>query len=174
MIYYLHLCKFIALMRLPLLFLMIFSTSGLSAQLYIAPSEHADSYIYAKDRLVFVQNEIHLAENNKKETSASIYLRRDAQLIQGSKTSNLNKGNGKLSVFQRGTTNAYDYNYWSLPILVQDNNDKINDYIFEPIDATNSRNAKLISATDGLSDPLSISSRWIYTFQETTIQTGHS
>lgn len=164
MIYYLHLCKFIALMRLPLLFLMIFSTSWLSAQLYIAPSNHADSYTYVKDRLVFVQNEIHLAENNKKETAASIYLRRDAQLIQGSKTSNLNTGNGKLSVFQQGTTNAYDYNYWSLPILVQDRDDKINDYIFEPIDATYSRNAKLISATDGLSDPLSISSRWIYTF----------
>ena len=167
MIYYLHCCKFIALMRLPLLFLTIFSSWGLSAQLYIAPSEHSDSYIYAKDRLVFVQDDIHLTENNKKETAASIFLRRDSQLIQGSKTYNLNKGNGKLSVFQRGTSNAFDYNYWSLPVYVQKENKKINDYIFEPIDATNSRNAKLISATDGLSDPLSISSRWIYTFSGT-------
>ena len=164
MIYYIHLCKFIAFMRLPLLFLMIFSTSGLFAQLYIAPSDHSDSYIYAKDRLVFVQNEVHLVENNKKETAASIYLRRNAQLIQGPKTSNLNRGNGKLSVFQRGTSNAYDYNYWSLPVSIQENEYQINDYIFEPIDATFSRNAKLISATDGLSDPLSISSRWLYAF----------
>ena len=156
-----------ALMKLPLLFLMIFSASGIYAQLYIGPSERSDSYIYAKDRLVFVENEIHLSENRKTETSASIYLRKGAQLIQGEKTSNQNKGSGKISVFQEGTSNAYDYNYWSLPVLVDQNGSKVDDYLFEPINSTNSRNAKLIPALDGQSNPLSISSRWLYTFSGT-------
>ncbi|PTX42835.1 putative secreted protein (Por secretion system target) [Christiangramia gaetbulicola] len=151
-------------MKLPLLFLMIFTASGINAQLYVAPSEKSDSYIYAKDRLVFVQNEIDLSENKKPETSASIYLRKGSQLVQGEKSSNKNKGKGKISVFQEGTSNAYDYNYWSLPVLVDQNGSKLNDYLFEPISSTNSKNAKLISALDGQSNPLSISNRWIYTF----------
>ncbi|MCG9972043.1 T9SS type A sorting domain-containing protein [Christiangramia crocea] len=151
-------------MKLPLLFSMIFSASGLYAQLYIVPSSKSDSYIYAKDRLVFVQNEIHLTENNKKETSPSIYLRKEAQLLQGAKNTNQNNGSGKISIFQKGTSNAYDYNYWGLPVMVSGNINQINDIIYEPLSNTGSRNAKLISALDGNSDPLSISNRWIYSF----------
>ncbi len=151
-------------MKLPLLFLMIFTASGINAQLYVTPSEKSDSYIYAKDRLIFVRNEIVLSENKKPDTKASIYLRKDSHLLQGEKTSNKNKGTGKISVFQEGTSNAYDYNYWSLPVLVDQNDSKLNDYLFEPISSTNSKNAKLISALDGQSNPLSISSRWIYTY----------
>lgn len=153
-----------ALMKLPLLFLMIFSASGLYAQLYIAPSDKSDSYIYAKDRLVYVEKEIELSENRKVETAASIYLRKGSQLLQGEKDKNENKGNGKISIFQEGTSNAYDYNYWSLPVLTTLSGSLVNDYIFEPVNSTNSKNAKLISALDGQSNPLSISNRWIYTF----------
>ena len=83
-------------MRLTILFLLIFSTSGLFAQLYISPSEKSDSYIYAKDRLIFVQNGIDLTKNNKKETEASLYLRKGSQLLQGDKIANLNTGNGDI------------------------------------------------------------------------------
>ncbi len=150
-------------MKLPLLFLLIFSVHTLKAQLYIAPSAKADSYIYAKERAIYVHGHLQLIENNKKESAASLYLRNGAQLLQGPRSNNQNKGSGKISVFQKGTSNAFDYNYWSLPVLANIQDGQINDYIFEPLSNTNSRNAKLISALDGQTDPLSISSRWIYT-----------
>ncbi len=156
-----------AFMRLPLLFLMIFSASGLYAQLYISPSGNSDSYFYAKDRVIYVENEIHLKANHKKETEASIYLRKQSQLLQGPKLANLNKGDGKLSVFQTGTSNAYDYNYWGLPVKVNVAANHLNDYIFEPITPTESRKAKLISALEGSSNPLSISDQWIYAYSGT-------
>ncbi|MCM8571103.1 T9SS type A sorting domain-containing protein [Gramella jeungdoensis] len=160
-------------MKLPLLFLMIFSVSGIYAQLYIAPSEKSDSYLYAKDRLLYVENEIHLTENLRKETQASIYFRNEAQLIQGAKNISQNEGSGKISVFQEGTSNAYDYNYWGLPVRIGDKNKQLNDFIYEPLSNTESRNAKLISALDGSSDPLSISNRWIYTFSGTSYSNWH-
>ena len=157
-----------AFMKLPLLFLLIFSVTASFGQLYISPSEYSDSYLYAKDRLVYVEKDIHLVENNSKETEASIYLRKSANLLQGTKESNKNKGNGKLSVFQKGTSNAFDYNYWSMPVLIDKEHAKISDYIYEPLSSTNSRNANLIGGTDGNSIPLNISNRWIYTFAGST------
>ncbi|MCP9200761.1 T9SS type A sorting domain-containing protein [Gramella sp. GC03-9] len=164
-------------MKLPLLFLMIFSFCSSTAQLYISPSEHEDSYLYVRDRLLFVKNEIHLTENKKKETAASIYLRKDAQLLQVDKPRNNNTGDGSLSVFQTGTSNAYDYNYWGLPVAVNGNSDKLSDIIFDPAGPTVSRNSHLISALDGKSSPLSISNRWLYSFSGTNyshwISLGH-
>lgn len=167
-LYLLHLCKFMALMKLPLLFSLIFSVSSLYAQLYVSPSEKSDSYLYVKDRLLFVENEIVLTENHKNETKASIYLRKESQLLQGIKNSNQNKGRGEISVFQEGTSNSYDYNYWGFPVVVNDENAQLNDFIYEPLSRTESRKARLISSLDGHSTPLSISSRWIYTFSGTS------
>ncbi|MUP45447.1 T9SS type A sorting domain-containing protein [Gramella sp. BOM4] len=157
-----------AFMKLPLLFLMIFSFNCLSAQLYVGPSQEGDSYIYVKDRLLFVRDGIELSENKKKETAASIFLRKDSQLLQGNKESSKNSGNGSLSVFQTGTSNAFDYNYWSLPVYSDSPGNRLNDYIFEPLDKTESRKANLISGLDGQASPLNISNRWIYTFAGTS------
>ncbi|MDR5592031.1 hypothetical protein [Christiangramia sp. SM2212] len=151
-------------MKLTILFLLIFSPTLLLAQLYISPSEHSDSYLYARDRLIYVEKEINLYKNDKAETEASLYLRKSAQLLQGDKTGNLNKGDGLLSVYQRGTSNAFDYNYWGLPVLVIGEKGQLNDYLYDLLSNTDSRKAKLISALDGSSSPLSISNRWIYTY----------
>lgn len=121
-----------------------------------------------KDRLIFVQNGINLTNNNKKETEASLYLRKGAQLLQGDKTTNLNTGSGNISVYQKGTSNAFDYNYWGLPVKVTGEKLQLNDYIYEPISKTESRPAKLISALEGHSAPLAISNRWIYTYSGTS------
>lgn len=155
-------------MKLPLLFLLIFSMSSLYAQLYISPSEKSDSYFYVKDRLIFVEKEIALTENHENETKASIYLRKESQLLQGIKNTNQNKGTGKISLFQEGTSNAFDYNYWGFPVMGNDGNPRLDDYLYEPISNTESRKARLISELDGSSTPLKISKRWIYTFSGTT------
>lgn len=91
---------------------------NLAAQLYVQPNPvtSTDSYVYANDVVLFVEQDINLQVNNNLETRASIYLRGDAQLIQGDKLDSQNSGNGHLSVWQRGTTNAYDYNYWASPV----------------------------------------------------------
>lgn len=154
-------------MKPTLLFLMIFSVSLCTAQLYTTPSKTGDSYIYVKDALLYVEKEIILGANKTSETEASIYLRKQAELIQGNKFSNLNRGNGKLSVYQKGTSNAYDYNYWGLPVTVIPQALSLGDYIYEPLTKTESRKARLTSNLDGNSNPLEISNQWIYTFAGT-------
>ncbi|CAL66853.1 T9SS type A sorting domain-containing protein [Christiangramia forsetii] len=151
-------------MKLTILFLFIFSTTVLKAQLYIAPSEKSDSYMYAKDRLIFVQNEIHLIKNNKNETGASLYLRKGSQLLQGDKPANINTGSGDIAVVQQGTSNAFDYNYWGLPVVGFAGKNQLNDYLYDPLSNTESKKAKLTTGLEGYSDPLSISGRWIYTY----------
>ena len=122
-----------ALMRHSILFLLIFSFTALKAQLSISPSQKGDSYLYVKDRLIFVQNDINLIKNYRNDTEASLYLRKGSQLLQGEKTNNLNSGDGLISVFQKGTSNAYDYNYWGLPVKVTDDNAQLNDFIYDPL-----------------------------------------
>lgn len=90
--------------------------SNLYAQLHVSPSATADSYIYANDVVIYVEDDIHLVLNNVEETQASIYLRGDSQLIQGDKSTSTNYGNGSLSVWQRGAVNAFDYHAWASPV----------------------------------------------------------
>tara|TARA_R110000850_G_scaffold277086_1_gene422547 strand:+ start:290956 stop:292905 length:1950 start_codon:yes stop_codon:yes gene_type:complete len=90
-----------------------------TTDLHVRPNATAatDSYIYANDVVLYVENGIDLqVNNNNPETRASIYLRGDSQLIQGEKFASQNSGDGSISVWQRGTTNAYDYNYWASPV----------------------------------------------------------
>jgi hypothetical protein len=70
------------------------------------------SYIYNDDNVVFVKEDINL------EINSNFYLRNKAQLVQGRTGVSANSGEGKLSVFQEGTSNRYVYNYWCSPVGV--------------------------------------------------------
>lgn len=70
------------------------------------------SYIYNNDNVVYVKEDINL------ETNSNFYLRNKAQLIQGKTGVSTNSGEGKLSVYQEGTSNRYVYNYWCSPVGV--------------------------------------------------------
>lgn len=120
--------------------------------------------MYVKDRVLFVEDGIHLEKNQNEETAAGIYFRKEGQLIQGVKTFNNNSGNGFISIFQEGTANAFNFNYWSLPVSLHSEIKKFNDYIWEPLSRTQSRRAKITRAHEGKANPLEISSRWIYKF----------
>lgn len=136
-----------------------------AAQLSISPSSTGDSYLYVENQLLYVESDINLEKNKSSKTEASIYLRKEAQLIQGIKPGNSNSGDGALSIFQEGTSNAYNYNYWCLPIEGNIGNfPKFGAAIFEPLGATESTQAIITSALDGKASPLSISNRWIYKF----------
>src|SRR5690606_37867905 len=64
-----------------------------SSQLYVGPN----SYMYVNDQIVYVKQDINLQNNG------NIYLRREAQLLQGTTGSSTNQGARKLSVYQEGT-----------------------------------------------------------------------
>ncbi len=87
---------------------MVFFAFGYTnyAQLFIKDG----SYIYNTDQVVFVKQDVNL------ETNSNFYLRNQAQLVQGKTGTSTNMGDGKLSVYQEGTSNAFVYNYWCSPV----------------------------------------------------------
>ncbi len=68
------------------------------------------SFIYSKGSNIYVKDAITL------EGNSHIYLRKEAQLVQGNNVPNA--GTGNLSVFQEGAANNFTYNYWSAPVGV--------------------------------------------------------
>ncbi|MBF4983211.1 hypothetical protein FNJ87_02290 [Nonlabens mediterrranea] len=76
---------------------------SMSAQVYVG-----DGFIYSKGTNLYAKGKINLSTNGK------LYLRNEAQLIQGDDVDN--EGAGVLSVFQEGTSNEYTYNYWGSPV----------------------------------------------------------
>jgi hypothetical protein len=139
--------------------------SGFS-QLYIKPYANQDSYVYVEDQFIFVEKEIDLAINPSGISNAGIYLRNEAQLLQGNSNS-ANTGNGLISVFQEGNATAFTYNYWCSPVQNNSNSQLFGNILFEPIDKTNSNKAKITSELNGNANPLTISNRWIYKFSGT-------
>lgn len=81
--------------------------SNVSAQMYVSPN----SYVFANNEVVYVKQDLEL-----KDATSNFYLRKDAQLLQGSASTSANKGIGSLSVFQEGSTNNFQYNYWCSPV----------------------------------------------------------
>ena len=69
---------------LLLLLAMLITSSTVFSQLYVQPNGSTDSYVYVKDEVLFVEQDVNLVLNtNNTSTQASIYLREGAQLIQG-------------------------------------------------------------------------------------------
>ena len=89
-----------------LLFIMFLTGSEMSGQLFVK-----DSYVYVADKSVYVTQDINLNTAN-----SFIYLRNDAQILQGTTGAGANAGLGSTSVYQEGTSNAFAYNYWSSPV----------------------------------------------------------
>jgi hypothetical protein len=104
---------------------------------------------------------------NLNEADSKIYLRNEAQIIQGNSAST-NSGVGQLSVQQNGNTNQWAYNYWCSPVgnnSVSSGNEpsRVN-LINESIGLTDSNNVVFTSSFNGIASPLTISNRWLYTF----------
>ena len=130
---------------------------------------------------VYVTNDIDL------EADGYVYLRDGAQLMQGNNVGN--SGLGRLSVFQSGTVHNWAYNYWCSPVgnvFQTDGITPLDNSVNNPFKALNqfydftgdpdpdlnpitSTPASFITAYDGISSPLQISSRWIYTYDPGTV-----
>lgn len=123
-----------------------------------------DAYVFINDEIVFVEDDINLNEAN-----SSIYLRNEAQVIQGTGVTG-NSGVGELSVYQEANVGAHEYNYWCSPI-----GSKTNNAINNPFGITFLNNVTgLITSTpattthsssyNGTSSPLNIEPYWIWKF----------
>ena len=122
----------------------------------------ANSSMYVKNEVLFVKQDVNL------QASATLYLRNQAQLIQETTGASANSGTGIVSVFQEGTSDNFDYNYWCSPIgvptAVAGNNDFGITALYQPTSNTAATAATIlpVATKDGTASPLAIASRWIY------------
>ena len=85
---------------------MVAFTSVVNAQLFVKDG----SYVYMNNQYMTVMQDVNL--NN----TGNFYLRNTSQLLQKGSGASVNTGTGKLSVFQEGTVNNFQYNYWCSPV----------------------------------------------------------
>jgi hypothetical protein len=169
---------------------LLFTVSSF-AQLYVKPNDNGTplddtddiaSYIYVKDEVLFVNEDIGLTENPTGTTEASIYLRDEAQLIQGDDVEN--SGTGYISILQNNPLyDAWDYAFWSSPVGDQTIGATGNQN-FGALRFFNPQGAKDVAcncflgtdssvniptnALNGIQSPMQISRRWLYTYTNTT------
>lgn len=92
--------------RILLANLMIAFTGIVNAQLFVKDG----SYVFMTNQYMTVTQDVNL--NN----TGNFYLRNTSQLLQKGTGASINSGTGKLSVFQEGTVNNFQYNYWCSPV----------------------------------------------------------
>jgi hypothetical protein len=93
-------------MRKILLASFIAFTGVVNAQLFVKDG----SYVFMTNQYMTVTQDVNL--NN----TGNFYLRNTSQLLQKGSGASVNSGTGKLSVFQEGTVNNFQYNYWCSPV----------------------------------------------------------
>ena len=139
-----------------ILFLLVFSSTSCFAQLYFG----ATANMYVKNEILFVNQGINLGADS------NLYLRNNGQLIQGTTGPSLNTGSGTLSVYQEGTSDNFEYNYWCSPVgntAVTNGNGNFGiSMLYRPTTSTSSDAATSVTGYDGTANPLSISAAWIY------------
>lgn len=125
-----------------------------------------DAYVFVKNQYVYVTDDVNIDDVDSK-----IYLRDEAQLLQGNGTTG-NSGQGELSVYQTGTVNQWSYNYWCSPVGNNSpafgNEDARVNLIDDATGLTSSTDALFVSGYNGSASPLSIAKRWLWTYQMST------
>jgi hypothetical protein len=141
--------------------------SNAEAQMYVSPN----SYVYVNDQFVYVTQDVNL------DNTGNFYLRNQSQLLQGVAGLGANSGLGNLSVYQEGTTNNFQYNYWCSPVGLPDGTIGNSNFgitrLFRPsvADKVTSTPATIITGLNGVSTDtsLSISNRWIWKYVATNM-----
>ncbi|WP_230407882.1 T9SS type A sorting domain-containing protein [Flavobacterium hydrocarbonoxydans] len=151
-------------MKKRLLAILILIFSKTYSQLYFS----ADMAMYVKNQVVYVGQNINLSSDT------FIYLRNNSQLVQGTTGVSSNSGAGMISIFQEGTSDNFDYNYWCSPVgnasAAEGNENFGITMLYRPTSSINSTAAIMlpIGNYDGISTPLSIAPYWIYKLQNSS------
>ncbi len=130
---------------------------------YAQLSVRNNNYVFVNDVVFYAEDYVNL-----NETDSRIYLRNEAQLIQGSGTTG-NSGVGELSVYQNGNVGAHEYNYWCSPIGSKTNNSINNPFgislLNDIVSVTASTPATYNHANyNGSASPLNIEPYWIWKY----------
>jgi hypothetical protein len=140
----------------------LFQDRGYSQDMYVK----ANTYVYTSNQYVYIKNDLEL-----NASTSNFYLRNDGQLLQGTTGAGANKGLGTLSVFQEGSVNNYQYNYWCSPVGNVSTSTSINNpfgisLLGRPTSITNTIPATILASKtyDGVANPLGIAPYWIYKF----------
>ena len=130
------------------------------SQMYVSPN----SYVFVNDQFMYVRQDVNLQNNG------NFFLRNNSQLLQGGSGASANTGAGKLSVFQEGTVNNFQYNYWCSP--VGNASAAVGNEAFgitmlnRPTGLTTSTAATILPTNNynGTASPLAIAPYWIWRF----------
>lgn len=146
--------------------LISFVFSSVYSQVYVSNN----SFIYNRNSLVFVTGNVELNGAN-----SNFYLRNEGQLLQGTTGTSTNRGVGKLSVFQEGSSDNFDYNYWCSPVgnasaAIGNENFGIT-MLNRPSSVTASTPANMISGLNGVStnSSLDIAKFWIWKYLSSNV-----
>jgi hypothetical protein len=128
----------------------------------------SNSYIFVNNQFMYVKQDINL------QNDGNFFLRNNSQLLQGTTGAGANTGTGKLSVFQEGTVNNFQYNYWCSPI--GNATTAVGNGLFgismlhRPTALTTSISATILPTNNynGTSSPLAIAPYWIWKFVTST------
>lgn len=144
----------------------ILSTLGLLgsftafSQMFVSPN----SYVFVNNQFVYVKQDVNLQNNG------NFFLRNNSQLLQGTTGAGANTGAGKLSVFQEGTVNNFQYNYWCSPVgnasAVVGNEPFGITMLHQPNSVMGSTPATILPTNNynGTASPLAIAPYWIWRF----------
>jgi hypothetical protein len=146
--------------KIILIYVFFISTSLAFGQLHV----RNNSSVFVKNTVFYVKGDIEL-----RDAESLLYLRNEAQLVQGTTGTSANKGLGSLSVFQEGTSNEYRYNYWCSPIGTP--SATVGNGLFgipllqRPTTSTTSSAAIMLNSSyNGQASNLAISTFWIYRY----------
>ena len=130
------------------------------SQMYVSPS----SYVFVNDQFMYVTQDVNLQNNG------NFFLRNNSQLLQGTTGAGANTGAGKLSVFQEGTVNNFQYNYWCSPVgnasATVGNEPFGITMLHRPTGVMTSTPATILPSNNynGTSSPFAIAPYWIWRF----------
>ncbi|WP_291116636.1 secretion protein [Flavobacterium sp. UBA6135] len=145
-------------MRKAVCYILLFLPFYVKGQLYVKNN----SFLYVDNQYITVSSYLNLAP------SAAVYLRNNGQLLQ-KEVASTNEGLGQLSVYQEGTVNNFQYNYWCSPVGSTSTlgNNPFGITLFQrPVTKTQSLPVVTTASNNGSTTDtsLTISSKWIYRF----------
>lgn len=129
------------------------------SQIYVSPNY----YMYVKNEVLYVKQDVNMPANG------NIYLRNESQLVQGTTGTSTNKGTGKLSLYQEGTSDNFEFNYWCSPVgnasSATGNENFGITMLGRPVTNISSTAATMLTNdSDGFANPLTISTYWIFKY----------
>jgi hypothetical protein len=131
-----------------------------NAQVFVG----ANTNVLVNNQVFYVKQDLELSA-----VTSNFYLRNQSQLLQGTTGTGTNKGLGSLSIFQEGTVNNFQFNYWCSPVGNIDSSTSINNpfgitQLGIPTTVTATTAATMSITYDGTAYPFAIAPFWINKF----------